>query len=96
MAENENNDKLRIISYEDRYESDFTRLNKEWLEGFGLLEDADAKHLYSPRESIIDRGGQIYFAVENSNVLGTCAAIHDGGATVEIAKLAVAPSAQRR
>ena len=88
--------KIKIIPYEERYAPDFTRLNREWLEGFGLLEDADAKHLNSPRESIIDQGGQIFFAVEREVVLGTCAAIRHSNKVVEIAKLAVAPSAQRR
>ncbi|MBC2711487.1 MAG: GNAT family N-acetyltransferase [Desulfosarcina sp.] len=96
MAKTESIEKIKIIPYEDRYKPDFTRLNREWLEDFGLLEDADAKHLYSPRESIIERGGQIFLAVENGNVLGTCAAIHGSGLTVEIAKLVAAPLARRR
>jgi len=88
--------KMKIIPYEDRYAPDFKRLNREWLEDFGLLEDADAKHLNFPRESIIDQGGQIFFAVEREAVLGTCAAIRHSGEVVEIAKLAVAPSARQR
>ncbi len=89
-------DKMKVIPYEERYASDFIRLNREWLDGFGLLEDADAKHLNSPRESIIDHGGQIFFAVEREVVLGTCAAVHHSRKFIEIAKLAVVPSAQRR
>jgi GNAT superfamily N-acetyltransferase len=86
---------MKIIPYDERYAQDFARLNQEWLEGFGLLEDADAKHLKSPRESIIDRGGQIFFAVEGEAVLGTCAAIRYCGEVAEVAKLAVAHSAKR-
>lgn len=86
---------MKIILFEERYASDFARLNREWLEGFGLLEGADAKHLDSPRESIIDNGGQIFFAVESEVVLGTCAAIPHSAEVIEIAKLAVAPSVQR-
>jgi GNAT superfamily N-acetyltransferase len=86
---------MNIISYDERYAQDFARLNREWLEDFGLLEEADAKHLKSPRESIIDRGGQIFFAVEGEVVLGTCAAIRHCSELVEVAKLAVAHSAKR-
>ena len=89
-------DKLKVIQYEERYAPDFIRLNREWLEGIGLLEDADEKHLNSPRDSIIAQGGQIFFAVERETVLGTCAAIRHSIEVVEIAKLAVTPSAQRR
>jgi len=88
--------KVRIIPYEDRYIPEFARLNREWLEGFGIIEDADAIHLNTPRESIINQGGQIFFAVEGEMVLGTCAAIRHCGEIVEIAKLAVTPSARRR
>jgi len=86
---------MKIIPYEERYAQDFARLNREWLEDFDLLEEADAKHLKSPRESIIDRGGQIFFAVEGEVVLGTCAAIRHCSELVEVAKLAVAHSAKR-
>ena len=96
MEEKDGADKLRIIPFEDRYRLDFTRLNQEWLENYGLLEDADAKHLHSPRQSIIEQGGQIFLAVENEIVIGTCAAIHRSGLTVEIAKLSAAPFARRR
>jgi putative acetyltransferase len=87
---------MKIIPYKERYAPDFARLNREWLESFGLLEDADAQHLDSPRKHIIDKGGQIFFAVEGEIVLGTCAAIRHCNHVVEIAKLAVAQSVQRR
>ena len=86
---------MNIISYDERYAQDFARLNREWLEDFGLLEEADEKYLKAPRESIIDRGGQIFFAVEGDIVLGTCAAIRHCSEVVEVAKLAVAHSAKR-
>jgi N-acetylglutamate synthase-like GNAT family acetyltransferase len=89
-------DKIKVIPYQERYAPDFIRLNRAWLEGFGLLEDADAKHLNSPRKSIIDHGGQVFFAVEKEVVLGTCAAIRKSSKFIEIAKLAVEPSAQGR
>jgi putative acetyltransferase len=87
---------MKIIPFEQRYAPDFAKLNRQWLEGLGLLEDADEKYLNSPRESIIDRGGQIFFAIEGQVVLGTCAAVRHSSEVVEIAKLAVEPSARRR
>ena len=86
---------MNVISYDERYAQDFARLNREWLEDFGLLEEADEKHLKAPRESIIDRGGQIFFAVKGDIVLETCAAIRHCSEVVEVAKLAVAHSAKR-
>jgi len=100
MCENNHNttkaaDEIKVIPYKERYIPDFIRLNRAWLEGFGLLEEADEKkHLNTPRESIIDNGGQIFFAVEREIVVGTCAAIRHSSKIIEIAKLAVTPSAQ--
>ena len=89
-------EQVKILSYEDRFAADFARLNREWLEGFNLFEEADAKHLDAPREAIIDTGGEIFFAVAGERVVGACAILRVNSAVVELAKLAVAPDAQGR
>jgi len=48
MCENNHNttesaDEINVIPYEERYVPDFIRLNRAWLEDFGLLEEADEK-----------------------------------------------------
>jgi len=65
-------DKIKVIPYKERYIPDFIRLNRQWLEGFGLLEDADAKHLNSPRESIIDQGGQFSVDISRASSMHHC------------------------
>ena len=45
---------------------------------------------------ILSTGGQVFFALDCGNVVGTCAAIRASATTIELAKLAVAPTAQRR
>jgi putative acetyltransferase len=88
---------LRIVLYEDRFAADFKRLNMEWLEGFALFEDADLKHLDHPRTAIVDRGGEIFVAIENDEVLGTCGVVPSHAPnTVELIKLAVSSRAQGR
>ena len=89
-------DRIQIVGYEDRLAADFARLNRDWLEGFDLLEPADEKYLAAPREAIIEAGGDIFFAVDDGTVIGTCAVLPSGPTDVELAKLAVAPEAQRR
>jgi ribosomal protein S18 acetylase RimI-like enzyme len=85
---------MKIIPFEDRLATAFGKLNRDWLDHFALRESADDRHLDAPRESIIARKGQIFFAVEGDEVLGTCAAIPHGDGVFEMAKLAVAPSAR--
>jgi ribosomal protein S18 acetylase RimI-like enzyme len=88
-------DEIKIVGYKEHFASDFARLNRDWLEAFDLLEPADLKHLDRPRESIIEPGGAILLAVDGGNVVGTCAILRIGPKIVELAKLAVAPEAQR-
>src|SRR5215813_7330148 len=87
-------DDVAIVGYDDRHAAAFARLNREWLEHYGLLEDADRKYLEHPRETILAEGGEIFLALRAGEVIGTCAAIPRAAGTVELAKLAVDPSAR--
>jgi ribosomal protein S18 acetylase RimI-like enzyme len=89
-------DPVRIVPYRDEYAADFDRLNREWLEGYGLLEPLDETYLRAPRQLIVEPGGQIFFAVTDIEVLGTCAALWHEPGVLELAKLAVAPAARGR
>lgn len=89
-------DSIRILEYDDRFAADFGRINRAWLEDYGLLEDADVRVLEDPRGTILDAGGAILVAVEAGRVLGTCAVIPSGAGAVELAKLAVVPDARGR
>jgi GNAT superfamily N-acetyltransferase len=85
-----------ITSYRPEYREAFERLNRVWLEGHSLLEPIDLTVLQNPEASVLARGGEIFFAIENGEVLGTCAAIRVSETTFELAKLAVTPAAQGR
>lgn len=87
MRMSDNN--IVIVGYEERFAGDFARLNREWLDGFGLYEEADGKQLYSPRQEIIDTGGEIFLAVKDGRVIGTCALVKMSHGMFELAKLAV-------
>ncbi len=66
---------IEITNYSSKYNQTFYELNKSWIEEFWMLEDSDLKDLLSPRESIIDLGGEIFFAVKNNLAVGTAAMI---------------------
>src|SRR5262245_42278959 len=87
---------IQFVTYADRYAIDFDRLNRAWLVGHGLLEAADEEQMLAPRAAIIDRGGQIFFAIQNGQAVGTSAILPVGDGMVELAKLAVDPSAQEK
>jgi N-acetylglutamate synthase-like GNAT family acetyltransferase len=86
---------LEIKLWEERYSDDFAALNREWITRFFRLEPSDNKILANPKGEIIDKGGEIFLAVKNGEVVGCCALVHhpDTG-RYELAKMAVSPKAQ--
>ena len=56
--------------------------------------DEDGTQLYSPRETILERGGEIYIAVKGAKVVGTCALIRLSPSIFEVAKLTVSREMQ--
>lgn len=74
----------------------YEALNRAWLVGHGLIEQADEPQLVDPQGTIIEAGGQLYVAVEDGVVIGTCGIAPHGDGEFEIVKLAVAASAQGR
>jgi putative acetyltransferase len=91
-----NQPEARIVKYHDQYAGAFDSLNRAWLEGYELYEDEDGKYLEHPREMIIDKGGEIFLALIEDEVIGTCAIIPYKENIVELAKLAVADQVQGR
>lgn len=87
---------MKIEAFRPEHAVAFENLNRGWLVDHGLLEPADEPGLIDPAGTMLAIGGQIYVAVENDVVIGTCGIAPHGPGEFEILKLAVAPSAQGR
>jgi putative acetyltransferase len=85
-----------VVPYREDLRAAFEQLNRDWIETYFVLEDADRAVFADPAGAIIDPGGQIFFVVEGDTVLGTCAVLRHSPSECEIAKMAVAPSARGR
>ena len=83
-----NNSNICIQEYETRFDKDFFVLNKSWIEESWILEESDKKDLLNPKK-IIDNGGQVFFAVEDQNAIGTVAMIKNSDYKFELAKMTV-------
>ncbi len=83
---------IRILPYRPALAAAFAELNREWIEGLFQIEEADRQVLDHPEEAIIRPGGQIFFALEGDEPVGTVAAIRVSQSTYELAKMAVRPS----
>jgi putative acetyltransferase len=87
---------VAITPYRPELAPAFARLNRMWIERLFRLEDSDLTVLNDPQAQVLDPGGQIFFALNGSEPVGTVAAIRVTATTFELAKMAVAPSHQGR
>ena len=83
-----NNSNICFHEYEKKFDKDFFVLNKAWIEKSWILEESDKKDLLNPKK-IIDNGGQVFFAVEDQNAIGTVAMIKSSDYKFELAKMTV-------
>ena len=90
-------DEVNIVPYKRKYKSDFAKLNYEWIEKYFNTERGkaeDKRLLNNPEREIIKKGGEIFFALLNENVVGTCAVLKIDNLSYEIAKMGVTEKAQ--
>ncbi|MGB5848503.1 MAG: bifunctional helix-turn-helix transcriptional regulator/GNAT family N-acetyltransferase [Ignavibacteriaceae bacterium] len=90
---------INIVPYNRKYKSDFARLNYEWLEKYFKTEKAEAEDkrlLNNPEREIIKKEGEIFFAILNNIVVGTCAVLTISDSIYELAKMGVTEKAQGR
>lgn len=80
---------LKIYPYNSTYNQSFYELNKAWIKEFWELEKSDLKDLLYPKNAIIDKGGEIFFAVKQNIVIGTAAMIPFTENKIELAKMTV-------
>ncbi len=85
-----------IVSFTPERAGDFARLNQAWIEQFFRMEESDYTMLRNPQAYILDGGGQIFFAIDGDETIGTVAAARVSDTTFELAKMAVSPSHQGR
>lgn len=81
---------VTIVDFEDRHANAFKTLNYAWIERFFSIEEADRKMLENPRQYILNRGGYILMAEEESTAIGTVSLIRSTNEEMlELAKMAV-------
>jgi len=91
-----NKDQVEITTYNPKYQKSFKDLNIEWISTYFVVEPNDVKALDHAEEYIINKGGEIFSAILNDEVLGVCSLIKSNGKNYdyELAKMAVSPKAQ--
>jgi len=83
-----------IIPFDPKYAKDFAHLNIEWLEKYFVVEPLDKELLEHCEETIINKGGYIFFAKVNNEIAGTFSLIKSDTNIYELGKMAVSPKFQ--
>ena len=82
----------RFENYHSNYAKVFYELNIEWLKTYFYVEPFDEEVLSKPEKYIIDKGGFIFFARLEDEVVGTVALMPtDKTLVFELTKMAVSP-----
>lgn len=87
-------DKIEIIDYTDELQVHIKTLNYEWLEKYFRVEDGDVIALSNPKKYIIEKGGFIYYAKLNNEIVGTASLLRKSDTVFELGKMAVTEKAQ--
>ncbi|MFB9861845.1 GNAT family N-acetyltransferase [Rufibacter immobilis] len=85
---------VSIIDYTPAHAARFRELNQAWIERYFEMEELDHKSLGDPDGYIIAKGGFIFMAQYEGEIVGTCALIKVDATTYELAKMAVTDKAQ--
>ncbi len=88
------NQPIEIIEYTPVLKDAIKTLNYEWLQKYFAIEEGDVRSLSNPQEEIIDRGGFIYFAKLNNEIVGTTSLLKREAGVFEVGKMAVTAPAQ--
>lgn len=85
------NEDINIINFKPEFSNYFYELNIEWLQTYFVVEPFDEEVLSKPQQYIIDKGGHIFFAKLNDEIVGTVALMPKDD-TFELTKMAVSPN----
>lgn len=83
-----------IVPFDDAYADAFYAMNKAWIEENFVMEPLDEQVLSTPRASIINGGGEIWFALHEGTPIGCYALLHHADGRVEFTKFAVDETAR--
>lgn len=88
------NSDIEIIEFSDELSEPIKALNYEWLEKYFRVEEGDITSLSNPKKYILDKGGHIYYAKLNGEIVGTASLLKKTESVYELGKMAVSDKAQ--
>jgi len=88
---NKRDNPIEIVNWHHKYKEDFKTLNLQWINRYfdGAVTVTDQQALNYPEQYYLARGGYLFFAKQNDNVVGTLALRSTDKHSFEISKMAV-------
>ncbi|MHC5250375.1 GNAT family N-acetyltransferase [Enterococcus sp. LJL90] len=65
---------MKIVTYKMAYKDEFIEMNKAWIAKMFVIETEDLRELENI-ESYIEAGGQIFFAINEDDIIMACCMI---------------------
>ncbi|MEB8329269.1 GNAT family N-acetyltransferase [Flavobacteriaceae bacterium KMM 6897] len=85
---------LKIIPFAPKYAQSFKELNIAWLEKYFYVEPHDADLMERCEQTIVNKGGFIFFAQYQDTIVGCYSFIRIDEGVYELGKMAVDPEYQ--
>lgn len=83
------NKDIEIIDFNEDLQEPIKILNYQWLEKYFRVEKGDEISLSNPQKYIIDKGGYIFYAKKNDQIVGTASLLKKSSEIFEFGKMAV-------
>ncbi len=80
---------IKIIDYSEQHKEAIKVLNYEWLEKHFKVEPNDVVQLSNPKQEIIDKGGFIFYADNDNEIIGVACLLKITEEHFELGKMAV-------
>ena len=87
-------DRVEIIRFSPELNHHIKELNFEWLNKYFKVEPNDEIVLSNPQKEIIDKGGFIFYAKYNNQIVGTFSLLKIDNCTFELSKMAITEKIQ--
>jgi ribosomal protein S18 acetylase RimI-like enzyme len=85
---------VEILAYQPAYKSYFKTLNEAWIRKYFCLERDDQRLLDDPEGEMLEKGGFVFFARLNDEIVGTCGLTRNADGSFELVKMGVDEKAQ--
>ena len=85
---------LEIVDYTEDKKEYIKTLNVEWLQKYATVEPHDIVQLSDPQAEIIDKGGLIFYAKVQDEIIGTATLMKKDAVTYELSKMGVTDAYQ--